>query len=421
MRRLLRGFSGSGARDGWVWGLVGCSLLIALRPVAAVELRDFRMADHPEFTRLVFEFDARADYEIERAPGGRSLVVSFAATGRAQFQRSWGPWVKRAVVEPLLDVTLVHVELREPDVRVFEERLENPPRIVLDVRRAPSEPPPNSSGETPAAAEPAPPAGSPVVAAPAPPAESPPPADSTPSPQAAGRRVSDALSRDLPPDVDPERVHDLQSIAAQLSDAERLPVSRPAPAADRSGSLAAYGALAALLLAVTLLGVFGRRGSGLGWLKRRGVEERRPVSRAASRAGPRAAEMPSSPGGEVPERLPGAGGEAPSAMPEDLMLDPPLESRMPISPDSPSPVSEQRPVDTAGADESRLEGLARRVEALEFALERALQGRERLEAQLAAQGEELRVQRAALARTQRAVRSLSRSGDPRRDDGVLRG
>lgn len=100
MRRLLRVFSGSGARDGWVWGLVGCSLLIALRPVAAVELRDFRMADHPEFTRLVFEFDAPADYEIERVPGGRSLVVSFAATGRAQVQRSWGPWVKRAVVEP---------------------------------------------------------------------------------------------------------------------------------------------------------------------------------------------------------------------------------------------------------------------------------------------------------------------------------
>ena len=47
-------------------------------------------------------------------------------------------------------------------------------------------------------------------------------------------------------------------------------------------------------------------------------------------------------------------------------------------------------------------------------------GMERLEAQVVAQAEELRVQRAALARTQRAVRSLSRGGDPRSRDHVLR-
>jgi len=101
------------------------------------------------------------------------------------------------------------------------------------------------------------------------------------------------------------------------------------------------------------------------------------------------------------------------------MLDPPLESEQ--SPRAESPISEPTSGDIAGVEELQLEALGRRVEALESALERALQGRERLEARLAAQGEELRVQRAALARTQRAVRALSRSRDPRRDDRGLRG
>ena len=100
------------------------------------------------------------------------------------------------------------------------------------------------------------------------------------------------------------------------------------------------------------------------------------------------------------------------------MLDPPLESSTPPFSERSRSVSSALPGDAL--DDSRLEALSRRVEALEFALERALQGRERLEAQVLAQAEELRVQRAALARTQRAVRSLSRSGDPRSRDHVLR-
>jgi len=50
----------------------------------------------------------------------------------------------------------------------------------------------------------------------------------------------------------------------------------------------------------------------------------------------------------------------------------------------------------------------RRVASLETRLDEAVDARERLERQVAAQTEELRVQRAAIARTQRAVRNLSR-------------
>ncbi len=53
--------------------------------------------------------------------------------------------------------------------------------------------------------------------------------------------------------------------------------------------------------------------------------------------------------------------------------------------------------------------LERRLAQMETRLDESIEARERLERQVAAQSEELRVQRAAIARTQRALRSLSRS------------
>jgi hypothetical protein len=62
-----------------------------------------------------------------------------------------------------------------------------------------------------------------------------------------------------------------------------------------------------------------------------------------------------------------------------------------------------------GADVTRMfTEFERRVASLESRLDEAVDARERLERQVAAQTEELRVQRAAIARTQRAVRNLSR-------------
>jgi len=52
-----------------------------------------------------------------------------------------------------------------------------------------------------------------------------------------------------------------------------------------------------------------------------------------------------------------------------------------------------------------------RMEALEFRCDELVDARDRLERQVAAQTEELRVQRAAIARTQRAVRNLGRGDD----------
>jgi hypothetical protein len=62
----------------------------------------------------------------------------------------------------------------------------------------------------------------------------------------------------------------------------------------------------------------------------------------------------------------------------------------------------------------------RRMASLESRLDEVVDARERLERQVAAQTEELRVQRAAIARTQRAVRNMSRPEDEGPTEPALR-
>jgi hypothetical protein len=72
------------------------------------------------------------------------------------------------------------------------------------------------------------------------------------------------------------------------------------------------------------------------------------------------------------------------------------------------------PLSAAGPDPDVLRvvhELERRMGQLEGKLGEANEARERLERQVAAQSEELRVQRAAIARTQRALRTMSRGED----------
>ncbi len=65
--------------------------------------------------------------------------------------------------------------------------------------------------------------------------------------------------------------------------------------------------------------------------------------------------------------------------------------------------------------------LQSRMGALETKLEEANEARDRLERQMAAQSEELRVQRAAIARTQRALRSMSRGDEDTATEPALKG
>ena len=75
----------------------------------------------------------------------------------------------------------------------------------------------------------------------------------------------------------------------------------------------------------------------------------------------------------------------------------------------------------AGGDVMRLvQELERRLGALESKLDQANEAREKLERQVAAQSEELRVQRAAIARTQRALRTMSRGDEEKATEPALR-
>jgi hypothetical protein len=69
---------------------------------------------------------------------------------------------------------------------------------------------------------------------------------------------------------------------------------------------------------------------------------------------------------------------------------------------------------------SLMQELERRMAQLERRLDEANEARERLERQVTAQSEELRVQRAAIARTQRALRGMTRVGDEQATEPALR-
>ena len=74
-----------------------------------------------------------------------------------------------------------------------------------------------------------------------------------------------------------------------------------------------------------------------------------------------------------------------------------------------------------GADVARmLQEFERRIATLEARLDESNEAREKLERQVAAQSEELRVQRAAIARTQRALRTMTRGDEDKATEPALR-
>ncbi len=94
-----------------------------------------------------------------------------------------------------------------------------------------------------------------------------------------------------------------------------------------------------------------------------------------------------------------------------------------MSASSVAPVASASPA-PAGASSEQLNEvtreLERRITSLENRLEESANERQKLDRQVAAQTEELRVQRAAIARTQRAVRNLSRPEEEGATEPALR-
>ncbi len=87
----------------------------------------------------------------------------------------------------------------------------------------------------------------------------------------------------------------------------------------------------------------------------------------------------------------------------------------------PSPAPTMATSTAGDSDVARLvRELERRIAQVETRLDEANDARERLERQVAAQSEELRVQRAAIARTQRALRGLNRGDEEQATEPALR-
>ncbi len=81
------------------------------------------------------------------------------------------------------------------------------------------------------------------------------------------------------------------------------------------------------------------------------------------------------------------------------------------------------PISGAGPDGDTarmLQEFEQRMSSLEARLDEVSEAKERLERQVAAQTEELRVQRAAIARTQRALRNMNRPNDESPTEPALR-
>ena len=119
--------------------LVATSALLALLagPAGAAKVLQTRVGVHDEYTRIVFELDTPAGYQIERRAtesGGEELVVSLDASAKDMTLDT-----DESEVVASVDVTdtesgaVAHIRLATQEVRLKEMILANPPRIVLDV------------------------------------------------------------------------------------------------------------------------------------------------------------------------------------------------------------------------------------------------------------------------------------------------
>ena len=437
----------------------------------ASEIVDLRIGAHPEFTRIVFELDRPTGYRIERAspePGVSELIVSIDATSiPRKVKNNEDALIGMVTITPRGKGALAEIRLAREGLRLKEMILSSPPRIVLDILASPG------AAKAPAAAPTvtrktklakkqtkkqakkatlpkkksvAKPVAKPkkqskpkptrVVSVPAPkkpvvvrtvPSEKPVPVVKLAKPRLAKKSVVQ----------DPEEPMGRGLAVLELEAAEVVRIDPPSPnpelvleqfKAPAEEGESGNGFLWAALIGVVVLGaimVARRRGGAPGDVDDldEGVEVGGPPTEAenpfASRSStaekdPFAAETSSHvqavPDIELDLEELDEDGEKEEA-PVDSHLfssDSSLEEETDLTSQDFMGQSEQQ-----GSEETHrlLEDFERRAEGLERRLEEASEARERLERQVAAQTEELRVQRAAIARTQRAVRNMNRPDD----------
>lgn len=406
-------------------------LLLALATVAgsasAVTLTDVRIGVHGDHTRIVLETDGKAPYIVDA--GEKEIIVHVDAAATAEAVTAKSPHLIWAKVEPTQIGADVRLQLKQPaDVKAMV--LTGPDRIVLDLypRKGASVPLPapelipEEEPATTADAEPPPldEPGMPVEDEPAPEElaasdaaedtepeeaepEAPVGAEGEPAPESP---EAEELAEPAVPEVDelagaPEPITQ-PSDASEDAEAEPTveamaePVRpttplAPAPSGGLLRSPYLLGAVAAVLLAVF---VFLRR-------RLRSAEKvPLPMRDDGDDAPPF-----STPQRAVPVDAPSGAGESLFDVEANAIGAPPKD-------DDSLPSLRRARTDAGDETERRMAHLERRIEEL-------VDARERLERQVSAQTEELRVQRAAIARTQRVLRTVApRSEDEPSSDPV---
>src|SRR5262245_40391585 len=490
------------------------ALALVAGPTWSARVVQIRVGDHPTFTRVVFELDAKAGYQIERreVDGELELVVKLDAASKPRELSSKSPMIAGVEVEPSGDDSVARVRLRRSAPLVKEMILTNPPRIVLDLvlpddlakaaaapkkKKAPApetaaapgttgtrttpeprvvaqkdalnpsrsgaEPKKTGTGAAPSETRPARKPAAPIpkatppeaaVAEPKrvePPAPSPRPVAAPPAPAPGagfetalqGERIVEpkpapadegAEDAEAPP-VEPARPETLPPVAKPPQALAPKPIAKapatPAPTPAEPGLSLPFGlslkgsdswlamgvAGAGVLIFAIMVARLLRRNSRPTSLDALGMG--RSQGEPGEMSDPFATDAAARSGAGF-----GAAGDAFPPAGRGLFDDESEKGDMEMA--AHLPIERERTrmsPPTAGADSDLgplVRELERRLGQLESRLDQVNEARERLERQVTAQSEELRVQRAAIARTQRALRGMSRGGEEQATEPALR-
>ncbi len=501
----------------------------------ASEVRDVRVGRHPTFTRVVFELDDRAGYQIERSSDKSSVVVKLEASSGARSLTTRVDLVRKVELESSGSRSIARIQLAKPGLPIKEMMLASPPRIVLDflmpeeaerIARSESGPAPLAKKGAPAlkpaaVAEPtiakSPPKAAPaekiektiekkaepvVAATPAPKAETPAPAlTPSPQPQELGSDRQPVLSNKSLPDggemAKPEESSDsefaetvdtgpLTQLEPEASQPPASPPVAPAavtppviakaapatpiPAAEKSDktskaakrsadekvakSDASEVPAAAEPNWMLILGGIGAAalvaGAGFVVMRRRSLpndedvlpfdeaapafeDDELPAPRSADSFPerqdlPRPADRSFPFGGDGFSADAAAQPETPRSNPAASLFDDEDEKgEQPMDQTETQIGTGMRGalprMSSVGGDSDLARVVAeleRRLTQTEQRIQEQNETVERLERQVAAHAEELRVQRAAIARTQRALRSMSRTEEEQATEPALR-
>ncbi len=431
----------------WVGIGVSAALAVATTAALATELRDVRVGVHSGYTRVVLETDARATYSLHEGTG--ALTVQLQAASKARSFATKGKQLAKVDVAPGVAATEVRLDLRGP-VTVKEMVLTAPHRVVLDLypgsaKAAAPMPPPRVVAEAPKPAPaPAPVAPEPVKPEPAEPVAG---TGNLTAEELAAAATADAETTSAVPEPgDPMLAEPpLESDALAAGDDDEPVAPEPAAAPSEAEHAAptpptggAADFLPDLLRNPVVLAAFALVFL-LIFLRARARSKREDVA-YASPLGPReaaGAEADASDERANDDGFTAFSGQQPDAEDATRQVSPrPSPSDDPslfdVEPDEveaapPPPVPPQPERVVTFANSATLDAdlgedmaaivreLERRLAHLETRLEEVVDSKDRLERQVSAQTEELRVQRAAIARTQRVLRTLARPEDETSD------